>query len=610
MLSLYVLSLSVAAAFVGSFVRGVLAQFGFIPGLMPAVYVTLGTALLYTGVQLLYLTLLRIYQPTRGRATFATEACSNLAALFLLPALLGISIPGASDSFQRAAPLIYFAAFGAAHLFFKLASFYAALSSPEDPERPILAWGLSGLAAGLAGALLVLAWRNSVEAGRLTVSDTERRVLAGTQYARARLAPEGATLSGTITAGDNPTLSLRFARAEARPQDGPSLDRLYVSVALSGRETKLYQGSVTLQTGGWAELAVPSEFFPPDLREYSVYWTRTREPNWQRILGLRPVVYNLPTTPGGPAASPARVYVSGPSVYSARPASRSPNLLVVLVDGLGADHLSLFGYPRDVSPAIDRLGYRAQLFPDTISTGANAEIALFAAMTGEDPAQLGGPGAGPALPELLRRAGYATVGFVESSASEILREAPWAAGFDLYDDIRPAAPVAPAEKEGDAAPPASTAIVRARAWIADHQLIPFFCLVRVRALAEFPPSENGSGDTFVSEGGEKLDVDRFDNALLGVDRQLGALFKFIRDYETRSNTYIVVTAPYGHEFSPGASRKFLGVPSERVPLIIDIPDRRQRKVPKRAHLQDLGATLASLAGVRLPSTADGKNLVP
>jgi membrane-anchored protein YejM (alkaline phosphatase superfamily) len=139
-------------------------------------------------------------------------------------------------------------------------------------------------------------------------------------------------------------------------------------------------------------------------------------------------------------------------------------------------------------------------------------------------------------------------------------------------------------------------------------LIPFLCVVRVRTLAQFPPAVE-EALTFETAG-QTLDVDKFDNALVAVDRQLGALFKFIRDYETRSNTCIVVTAPYGHEFSPGASRKYMGVPSERVPLIIEIPDRRQRKIPKEAHLHDLGATLAYLGGVRLPSTVDGVNLVP
>ncbi len=604
MFGVYVLSLSIAAAFVGSFARGVLAQFGFISGFMPAVYVTLGVAFLYAAAQLLYFAVLRIYQPTRSSAMVVTEAFSNLAACALLPVLLGIPVPGLSASLERAAPLILVGVFCGVHVIFKLASFYAVLTSPESTERSIIVWAASGLAAGVAGAVLLFAWRGSVEAGRVTVSSEEQRVVAGTQIARARIVGEGATLSGPITAGEKPLLALRFANADADAdaQTSEPRARLYVSVSLSGRDTKVYHGSVTLPAGGWAEWIVPSEFFPADAREYSMYWTRSREPNWQRILGLRPIVYNLPETPGAGPSAPAQVYVSGPSVYSERPVPRTPNLLVIFVDGLGADHLGLFGYPRDVTPAIDRLGYRAQLFPNTVSPGAGADFALFASMTGEDPAQLGGAGGGPALPELLRRAGYATVAFIEAGVADLARDAPWAAGFEVYDDLR-ATPAA----EGGAT---SVAIARAREWIAEHQTIPFLCLVRVRTLADFPPSEGSGAGTFKNESGAESDIDRFDNALLGVDRQLGELFKFIRDYETRANTCIVVTAPYGHEFSEGASRKFLGVPGERVPLIIEIPDRRQRKIPKQAHLHDLGATLAYLTGVRLPSTADGTNLVP
>jgi len=597
----YLLSLCFAAALTGSFVRGIFAQFGYIPGLMPAVYVTLGTALLYAGSQLLYFALLRIYQPTRSRALYFTEACSNLAAVLLLPALMGIAIPGMTERLERLTPLVYLAAFVTVHLFFKLASFYAAITGTEDHQRTIYRWGLSGLGAAVIGAIFMLGWRGSVDEARVAVMGNEVRVLSGTQAAQARVVPEGAAFSGTITAGDSPTLALRFAPVADAAESRPAVGRVYVTVTLQGRDSKVYQDSTALRSDGWAEIMIPAEYVPRDVSEYSLYWTRVREPNWQRILGIRPIVYNLPESPGEKAPLPAQVYLSGPSVYASRPEAKAPNLLVVLVDGLGADHVSLFGYPREVTPAIDRVGYRGQLFPNTIARGASVEAALAAMMTGDDPAQLGGAEPGPALPELLHRAGYATVAFIESGEAEFVREAPWAAGFEIFDTVRGG------ETEGGESP---GAIARAQAWISDHQMIPFLCIVRVRALAAFPPAADATGGAFESAPGELLDVDRFDNALVSVDRQLGALFKFIRDYETRSNTCIVITAPYGHSFSPGASRKFLGVPSERVPLIVEIPDRRQRKIPKEAHLHDLGATLAYLAGVRLPSTADGVNLVP
>lgn len=600
MLIAYILSLCFAAAFVGSFVRGVFAQFGYIPGLTSAVYVTLGAALVYAGKQLLYFALLRIYQPTRTRVVYATETCSNLAAILLLPALLNIPIPGMTGRLERVVPLVYCAVFIAVHFFFKLASFYAALTGPEDHGRTIYRWGLSGFASALIGVMLFLGWRGAVDEARVAVTGSEARVAAGTQYGYARVIPEGASYSGSISANDSPTIALRFAPVPAE-ENRPAVDRVYVTVSMQGRDTKVYQDSVALHASGWSEITIPGEYIPRDVSEYSLYWTRVGEPNWQRILGIRPIVYNLPETPGDEPPLPAQVYMSGPSVYASRPAAKAPNLLVVLIDGLGTDHVSLFGYPREVTPAIDRVGYRAQLYPNTIASGANINVALSAILTGEDPAQLGESAPGTALPELLRRAGYATVAFIETGENEVIGGAAWADGFEIFDRVDRSAAT---EDE-----PVPGAIARARAWIVDHQFIPFLCVVRVRTLAAFPPDAVEAPGEFTTNG-EELDVDRFDNALLDVDRRLGALFKFVRDYETRSNTCIVVTAPYGHVFSPGASRKFQGVPSEKVPLIIEIPDRRQRKVPKEAHLHDLGATLAYLANVRLPSTADGVNLVP
>jgi len=41
------------------------------------------------------------------------------------------------------------------------------------------------------------------------------------------------------------------------------------------------------------------------------------------------------------------------------------NVLVILVDTLRADHLSLSGYDRQTSPALDALGEESCVFPNT-----------------------------------------------------------------------------------------------------------------------------------------------------------------------------------------------------------------------------------------------------
>jgi arylsulfatase A-like enzyme len=52
----------------------------------------------------------------------------------------------------------------------------------------------------------------------------------------------------------------------------------------------------------------------------------------------------------------------------APPVPGSPNVLVVVIDTLRADHLSGYGYPRPTSPSIDRLAAQGVLFENAVST--------------------------------------------------------------------------------------------------------------------------------------------------------------------------------------------------------------------------------------------------
>jgi glucan phosphoethanolaminetransferase (alkaline phosphatase superfamily) len=45
-----------------------------------------------------------------------------------------------------------------------------------------------------------------------------------------------------------------------------------------------------------------------------------------------------------------------------------PNLLLILIDNLRADHLGLYGYGRDTSPQIDQLGASGVVFENARAT--------------------------------------------------------------------------------------------------------------------------------------------------------------------------------------------------------------------------------------------------
>ena len=119
-----------------------------------------------------------------------------------------------------------------------------------------------------------------------------------------------------------------------------------------------------------------------------------------------------------------------------RTSPSKPNILLIAVDSLLADHMSCYGYPRLTSPHIDRFAEEGTLFERTYCPHVPTTRAYASMLPGKDcfGTQVvalrheGGLRRDIAtLPELLRRRGYTStcVGFSDNPASR---------GFDNYLD--------------------------------------------------------------------------------------------------------------------------------------------------------------------------------
>jgi arylsulfatase A-like enzyme len=114
-----------------------------------------------------------------------------------------------------------------------------------------------------------------------------------------------------------------------------------------------------------------------------------------------------------------------------------PNIIVILIDTLRADHLSSYGYARQTSPCIDRIAERGVLYDHAISPAAWTPPAHASLFTGTYPSRHGvdrshlvlNPELTP-LPEALRRHGYRTFGI--SSNYFLSRETRFDRGFDRF----------------------------------------------------------------------------------------------------------------------------------------------------------------------------------
>ncbi len=113
-----------------------------------------------------------------------------------------------------------------------------------------------------------------------------------------------------------------------------------------------------------------------------------------------------------------------------RDEDRPPNVIVLMVDALRADHLGCYGYDRDTSPFLDEFAARGVLFERAYAQSSHTKVSVASLMTGLNPpthhvrtASLPDAAGGAVvsdvlsgeletLAERLQDAGYTTAGFV------------------------------------------------------------------------------------------------------------------------------------------------------------------------------------------------------
>jgi arylsulfatase A-like enzyme len=121
------------------------------------------------------------------------------------------------------------------------------------------------------------------------------------------------------------------------------------------------------------------------------------------------------------------------------PPADSPNVLLIVLDTVRADHLSLYGYRRATSPALERLAKRGIRFDEARATAPWTLPSHASLFTGRWPHELAvkwlTPWRGnfPTLAEYLGSRGYATAGFV-ANTRYCSYDSGLGRGFTRYDD--------------------------------------------------------------------------------------------------------------------------------------------------------------------------------
>jgi arylsulfatase A-like enzyme len=121
----------------------------------------------------------------------------------------------------------------------------------------------------------------------------------------------------------------------------------------------------------------------------------------------------------------------------------TPDVLLIIVDTLRADHLSSYGYGRPTSPAIDALAAQGVLFENSFATSSYTLPSHASILTGQyprvhqiewDTSHRPPPPTGQNLPEVLQSMGYRTGAF-SANTFYFSREHGFGRGFLHFEDF-------------------------------------------------------------------------------------------------------------------------------------------------------------------------------
>ena len=337
------------------------------------------------------------------------------------------------------------------------------------------------------------------------------------------------------------------------------------------------------------------------------------------------------------------------SVVSCRPASEPdpvpsmPNVIIVLVDTVRADHMSLYGYERKTTPFIDEFASEAMVFERARSQAACTFPSVNTLFTSryafdfyrQESGEMGIPDEYPTLAEILRAQGYRTIAV---SASPIVRNTPskenpsagFGRGFEVFDET---------------CLWNTAQCVNNRALkLLDGLEEPFFIYLHyMDPHAHYSPPKSYSrqfagpyeGHDFIAAGHNKeiaemlfadgpevkiTDrdiqhlVDLYDDEIGYFDGQLQKLFNLWQGQGLIDRSVVVVTSDHGEEFlehNQVGHCRGLWDTLTRVPLVMRLPDvEGGRRIEAPVQLIDIVPTLLDNIGIDFPAfEAEGVSLV-
>ncbi|MBU0640460.1 MAG: sulfatase [Planctomycetes bacterium] len=320
------------------------------------------------------------------------------------------------------------------------------------------------------------------------------------------------------------------------------------------------------------------------------------------------------------------------------PAETRPNIILLSIESLRADHVGCYGYTRETSPQIDALAKQATCYEQAYAATSWTLTSHASMFTGLYPSahrvilpqdRLGD--AYTTAAEHLSAAGYQCAGVI--SGPYLRSTFNLNQGFEYYDESAASATNEAAHQ--DVTNPQMAAALEqflrnerdpqrpfflfAYYWDTHYDFIPPQPYDTLFVPPEAEPVESVRFGPVVALGRDISQaqlaylVAQYDGEIRCTDEYLGRLWKLLRELDLWDNTAIILTADHGEQFfehSYLGHKHDLYVESLHVPLLVK---RAGQSAPQRArrvvNLIDLYPTLLGLARCEVSTPHNGRSLL-
>ena len=280
----------------------------------------------------------------------------------------------------------------------------------------------------------------------------------------------------------------------------------------------------------------------------------------------------------------------------------APNVILISVDTLRADHFGFYGYSSPTSPNLDRLATRSLVFDDAICEVPLTGPSFCSMMTSRYPRATGVTRNGVRLPEdvptvaeIYSAAGYETI-CVTSNWTRKAKLSGLDRGFDEYDDRfrEKRWGIIKSERAADEVTRIALELLEAR----DPQrpLFAWFHYSDPHAPYEMHRGFDVTDPKDVPDGRVGRVTVRYDSEIAYTDSSIAEVLAALPS----QNTYVVFVADHGeslweHDYLGHGRRIYQ--PGLRIPFMISGPGIQPGRSEARVRGLDVGPTLLGLAGL-------------